>query len=206
MSGSQNTVQNSADVWIACCHLSGTQCDEQTANRTADGLQISIRACSYKQLSSRCSVMIVRSLSYSLFYALLNTQSRCRCVFVSNFLSAGCMLLLGAPPNLMINVFPCQYMLPLCVCSCVWNREGDRWPSTSCGLWHLLQPASHTTLHCPLTQTPACTNTQSSMSCISVTAVITGLSRSHNLEPQWRDNSQLHCPWCALGVCMLCKH
>lgn len=85
MSGSQNTVQNSADVWTACCHLSGTQCDEQTANRTADGLQISIRACSYKQLSSRCSVMIVRSLSYSLFYALLNTQSRCRCVSVCLF-------------------------------------------------------------------------------------------------------------------------
>lgn len=202
MSGSQNTVQNSADVWTACCHLSGTQCDEQTANRTADGLQISIRACSYKQLSSRCSVMIVRSLSYSLFYALLNTQSRCRCVSVCLF-QIFYQQVVCCSWELLQTWWLMSFPASTCY-HCV--GEGDRWPSTSCGLWHLLQPASHTTLHCPLTQTPACTNTQSSMSCISVTAVITGLSRSHNLEPQWRDNSQLHCPWCALGVCMLCKH
>ena len=145
--------QISAAVWTVCYQLSRTLCDEQTSHRTADGLQICTRVCSYKQISSHCSVMIV--VKWIISCSAEQPQSRWRHMRVSFFSffffflsSAGCLLFLGAPPTWWLMYFPactCCHScvcvcVHVCVCVCVCVTETDGSP----------RPVVYDTFHSPL--------------------------------------------------------
>lgn len=85
----------------------------------------------------------------------------------------------------MMDVSP-----PACTCCRAMRASHtDRWLSP--------RPAAYDTFRCPpatlgsiLLSHALCRHTPCGVSCISVTAVITGLSRRRDLEPRGRDNSR----------------